>query len=78
MLCSINRSDRQTVPGVAGELLLCHAVLPAQVDGFLVMCVSVFEGVVPLLAQTLNHLGEVCFDQFYHSPLLSVEALTSL
>lgn len=62
----------QMVPGVGGELLLQHGVLPAQGDGVLVVRVSVFEGAVSLVAQVLNRLGEVCLNEIYQSFLLGV------
>lgn len=64
--------------GVADELLFQHGVLPAQGDGVLVVCVSVFEGVVSLHAQVQNCLCEVCLNERYHSFLLGVEALQCL
>lgn len=73
----MEHTDKQMVPGVGGELLLQHGVLPALRDGVLVVCVSVFEGHVSLVAQVLNCLGEVCLDEVYHSFLLGVEALQS-
>lgn len=72
------QTDKQTVPGVGGELLLQHGVLPAQGDGVLVVSVSVFEGVVSLLAQVQNCLREVRLNEIYHSFLLGIEALQSL
>lgn len=71
-------AESLTVPGVAGELLLHHGVLPAQDDGILVVRVSVFKGILSLLAQILNCPGEVCFNEIYLCSLLSNEALTSL
>ena len=76
--CWMEQTDKQMVPGVGGELLLQHGVLPAQGDGILVVRVSVLEGHVSLVAQVLNCLGEVCLDEVYHGFLLRVEALQSL
>lgn len=72
------QTDRQIVPGVGGELLLQHGVLPTEEDGFLVVFVSFSEGDVSLLVQVLNHLSEVCLNEIDHSFLLGVEALQSL
>lgn len=69
------QTETQTVPGVGGELLLQHGVLLAQGDASQLVCVSIFEGVVSLLAQVLNCLGEVCLNEIYQSFLLGVEAL---
>lgn len=66
------------VPGVRSVLLFQHIVLPAQGDGILVVCVSVFDGIVSLLAQVVNSLGKVCLNEIYHSLLLGIEALQSL
>lgn len=68
---------RRTVPGVGGELLVQHGVLPAHRDGLLMTRVSVFERRVPLLTQVLHRLSEVSLDQIYHGFLLSVECLQS-
>ena len=61
--------------GIGGDLFFQHGVIPAQGDGVLVIYVSVLEGVVSVLGQILNHLGEVCLNEVYHGVLLGIEAL---
>ncbi len=72
------QTDKQTVPGVDGELLLQHGVLPAQGDGVLVVSVSVFDGFVSLVSQVQNRLREVHLSEMYHSFLPGAEALQKL
>lgn len=72
------RTDRLKVPGVGGELLLQHGVVPAEYDGLLVVLVSVPDGDVPLLSHVQNRAGEVGLDEADHGFLLGVEALQGL
>lgn len=66
------------VPGVGGELLLQHDVLPADADGLLVVLVSLPDGDVSLLRHVLNRAGEVGLDEADHGFLLGVEGLQGL
>lgn len=70
--------DRLTVPGVGGELLLQHVVVPAERDGLLVVLVSVPGGDVSLPAHVEHRAGEVGLDEGDHGFLLGVVALQGL
>lgn len=69
---------RQTVLGVGDELLLQFAILPTEVDGILMVFVSISDGDVSLLVQVFNRLSEVCLNQSDHSFLLVSEGLQIL
>lgn len=66
------------LPGVGGQLLGEHGVLPPQHDAFVVVPISLSDDNVPLLVQVLHVLREVGLNQADHSLLLGVEALQGL
>lgn len=63
------------LPGVGGQLLAQHGVLPPQHNAVVVVLVSLSDDNVPLLVQVLHVLSEVGLYQADHCLLLCVEAL---